>query len=234
MTDPAPLTPAPMNWAPAEAAAAKHRTRRLQDDPRSRQRSHRLGVAAIVLWAISLTLTIAGLAMPGLVGDVLALIGDAVLFGYAAVAFLWSNSSGRYMLRGSASSIRSALPAGTWPAVRRQLHGRSRPDPEHHAVIVELAHQQRRLSEGMIAFAGFYVVLHVGIAHSNSGWLRYGVLLFGAVLLIWAITAGIAGYRRLGRLTETDTSGTYTTSQATAATRGHASSINGDEQTADE
>lgn len=197
-----PAAPVRLDWTAAEAAAAAHRRRRQHPDERERAANRTLRPTAIALWIVTVVVAGVGLLTPGETGIAIGIVGYGLIFAYGAVALVWGSRTGHWLLRGSAASIRSALPVGSWPAVRRQLALDESVDREHRSVIVELAHQQRRLLGGILAYGGFAVPLYLSIAHSNNGWFRYGMLLLCVVLVIWGTIAGVSAYRRLGRVIE--------------------------------
>lgn len=200
MESDAPGAAVPPDWTAARSVARLRRDQRLHPERGSAQRHRRVGATVIALWVLAFVLALIGLLTHGRAGEVLGLITYVFLAAYATVAFIWGSSSGRQMFRGSTAGIRNALPSGSWRSVKQQLAGRIPIDAEHQDVVLELAHQQRGLIEGQLAFAGFYVVLYLGIAHSSDGWLRSATLVFGIALLTGGLVTGARSYRRLGRL----------------------------------
>lgn len=204
MTDAGPDTPGPAEWATAEAAAARHREQRLHPTVRARRAEAVLKPLAIVLWVVAFTAAVVSQWTRNLTGSVVAAGALVTLLAFGVVAFLWAHRTGRYLVSGSDRSIRTWLPAGAWRPVRAQLALRRPLDSSHRDVVIELAHQQRRLLGGQVVFAAFYIPFYLDLTRTSETWFRILILSIGAALLITGAAFGAVTYRRLTQLIALD------------------------------
>ena len=187
-------------WADAERVAARHRDQRTHPSTRRTRRDRILVPIVVACWLTAVAFALAGLLTPGDRGYDLGFASYGGLLLFAVLGGWWSVSSGRYIVRGSAASIRAAIPQPARKQVQRQLALREPLDRRHADVVLELAHQGRDLVLGQVALYAFYVPLYLNIARSTREWIGPVVLAAGSTALVVGVILLIFANGRLTRL----------------------------------
>lgn len=187
-------------WAHAEHVAVRHRNERVHPSAQRRAADRRLRPVLITVWIATVTASLLSLRGSADERDAFSVAASAGVLLVLILGVWWMSVTQRFLVRGSARSIRSALPPGSWPSVRRQLKQQEPFDARHGDVIIELAHQQRRLLLGSLTMFLFYVPLYIDIAHNVHGWVGPALVGFGGLALTAGAILTVINHRRLTRV----------------------------------
>ena len=148
MTDAMDATRDDSAWSAARRTAAEQRQNRLHPPAWQQWADRWLRPVVWVVWLGSTFTAVLAFTTPGHLHDTFRLISGAALIAVLGLGIWGLAASRRYLLSGSAASIRANVPDIAWPALRRQLDGRQPIDPDRTDIVLELAYQQGRLATG--------------------------------------------------------------------------------------
>jgi len=201
--------------ADARWAAAAKLADGMVDDRLSRRRRWALTwISALIIGSMLLGLVLGlwllshtegGSTDEGRTTSRLVLQGIFLVLGLAVGigGFIWAPRTGRYITRWRA--VISPLNLAEKKSVRRQLAGKLPADEERLPVLLAIARQNQRVTQGIAPIYAALVLLNVSQSFSAPDFLKYLVLGAAAAFILIGAQLAVA-YRRTDTFIETHSS----------------------------